>query len=86
VNHFAAPEFWQAFENLPDNVQVLARKNFELLKATPKHPSLHFKKTGRFWSARASLGYRALAVEDNNDLVWFWIGGHDKYLQIIKAS
>jgi hypothetical protein len=44
-------------------VQQLADENFALLKSNPQHPSLHFKKVGRFWSARVGLQYRALAVE-----------------------
>jgi hypothetical protein len=35
---------------------------------------LQFKKVGRFWSARVGLRYRAVAVEADGDLVWFWIG------------
>jgi hypothetical protein len=34
-----------------------------LLKENPRHPSLHLKKVGRFWSARVGSRYRALAVE-----------------------
>jgi hypothetical protein len=42
--HKATQRFWTALENLPASVQNTARKNFELLKDNPKHPSLHFKK------------------------------------------
>lgn len=48
---------------LPKPIQELADRNFALLKSNPKHPSLHFKNVGRFWSARAGISYRALAVE-----------------------
>jgi hypothetical protein len=57
-----------------------------LLKNNPRHPSLQFKKAGRFWSVRASLGFRALAVLDGENYVWFWIGPHDRYIQIIKGG
>jgi hypothetical protein len=46
VNHFATPEFWLHYRRLPDAIKELADKNFELLRADPKHPSLHFKKIG----------------------------------------
>jgi len=40
---------FQFILNLPGHVQRLARKNFELFKANPRHPSLGFqKKGGRF--------------------------------------
>jgi hypothetical protein len=61
----------------------LADKNFELLKENPKHPSLHFKKVGQFWSARVGLAYRALGVEVNDDILWFWIGNHDEYDKLL---
>ena len=61
----------------------MADRSYDLLKANPTHPSLHFKKVGRFWSARVGLHYRALAVESENDLVWFWIGSHADYDQLL---
>lgn len=44
MRHFASPSFWELYEELPATIQELADKNFELLKADPKHPSLHMKK------------------------------------------
>jgi hypothetical protein len=79
MKHFAAASFWDAYDKLPEAVRDLADKNFALLKQDPAHPSLHFKKVGRFWSARVGLRYRALATEVDGDLVWFWIGSHADY-------
>lgn len=58
---------------------MLADKNFALLKSDSTHPSLHFKKVGRYRSVRVGLRYRALAVEVGDDLIWFWIGSHADY-------
>jgi hypothetical protein len=44
VKHFASPQFWRLYRQLPADVRDLADKNFRLLKADPKHPSLHFKR------------------------------------------
>ena len=82
--HRATSRFWESLEKLPEDVQILARKNFSLLRANPQHPSLRFKKVGKFWSARVGLNHRALAVEDGNDFIWVWIGTHDEYQRIIK--
>ncbi|MEM8534472.1 MAG: hypothetical protein AAGF95_26745 [Chloroflexota bacterium] len=82
--HRTTPRFWECFEKLPDPIQNLARKNFELLKQNIQHPSLHFKKTGPFWSARVGLNYRALAVEDGADFIWVWIGDHNEYDRLIQ--
>jgi hypothetical protein len=38
----------------------------------------------RFWSARVGLRYRALAVEDDDGLVWFWIGSHAEYDAFVR--
>ena len=76
MNHFATADFWDCYQRLPAAVQRIADRNFERLKADPYHPSLHFKQAGRFWSARVGLQYRALAVRDGDDMIWFWIGTH----------
>jgi hypothetical protein len=44
---------------------------------------LHFKKIGRFWSARVGGHHRALAVEAADGLVWFWIGTHADYDKLL---
>ena len=85
MRHFANPAFWEAYARLPDTIRALADKNFALLKENPQHPSLHFKKTGRYWSARVGIRYRALAAETDGDLVWFWIGSHADYDALIKG-
>ena len=81
--HRTTPRFWTQFDRLPPATQRLARKNFRLLKRNPAHPSLQFKKVGRFWSARVGLTHRALAVEDGADFIWVWIGNHDEYERLI---
>jgi hypothetical protein len=53
------------------------------MKQDPRHPSLHFKKVGRFWSVRVGAHYRALAVDAPNGLVWFWIGSHADYDRLL---
>lgn len=82
--HRATRRFWSSFANLSEDVQDLARKNFALLKVNPQHPSLHFKKVGKFWSARVGLAHRALAIEDGNDFTWVWIGTHDEYNRLLR--
>jgi hypothetical protein len=82
--HKATRRFWNGLESLPDHVQRLARKNFDLLKVNPQHPSLHFKRVGQFWSARVGINYRALAVRDGEDFIWVWIGTHDEYDRMVK--
>jgi hypothetical protein len=84
--HRTSGRFWNLFANLPESVQTVARKNFELLKADPSHPSLHFKKVGKLWSVRAGLNHRALAVKEGADFIWVWIGPHDEYRRLINQQ
>jgi len=84
MNYFASRDFWHCYNSLPDDIQKLANKSFAFLQTDPAHPSLHFKKVGRFRSARIGLQYRTLAVEVDDGLLWFWIGDHAEYEQIIK--
>ena len=79
MRHFADPLFWENLNRLPEDIQALAHKNFELLKANERDPSVRLKKVGRFWSARVGKDYRALAHERSEGLQWFWIGPHHEY-------
>jgi hypothetical protein len=79
VKHSASSRFWDAYEALPANIRARADDAFATLKRDPSHPSLHFKKVGRFWSASVDLRHRALAVQTEDGFLWFWIGDHAGY-------
>ncbi|MGB9179233.1 MAG: hypothetical protein WCB68_08290 [Pyrinomonadaceae bacterium] len=83
MKHYASPRFWQHYQKLPPAVRALADKNFQLLKADPNHPSLHFKKIGKIWSVRVGAHYRALGYDKQEGIVWFWIGSHADYDKLI---
>lgn len=83
MNHFASPDFWFHYRQLPPEIRELADKNFELLKQNLRHPSLRLKKVGIFYSARVGLHYRVLAKERSEGLVWFWIGHHSEYDRLL---
>jgi len=79
--------FRQAFEQLPPQPQRQARQAYRLFQQNPYHPSLRFKQvhaTKPIYSVRAGLGYRALGVRDNDDIIWFWIGSHADYDKLIS--
>ncbi len=84
MKHYASPDYWGCLEALPREVQELARSKFELLKQNPRHPSLHFKTVGEYRSVRAGLHYRALGVEVPDGVLWFWIGSHAEYDQLLS--
>ena len=59
-----------------------------MFQSDPRHPGLHFKSIHSslpIFSARVGLGYRAVAVQDGADLVWFWIGSHADYDRLLAS-
>lgn len=84
MKHVAAPQFWECHGTLPQRVRELADKCYALLKENPQHPSLHFKRIGQYWTVRVGLRYRAIAIEEGDTLVWFWIGSHADYDKLIS--
>lgn len=76
MTHHASPAYWACYRVLPASTQVLADKAFARLKTDPRHPALHLKRVGTFWSVHVGLRHRALGVECPNGVLWFWIGTH----------
>ena len=68
----ASHEFWECYQQ------------FALFLEDPRHPSLHLKPLGGFWSVRVSGSHRALAAREGNEFFWFWIGSHDEYERLIE--
>jgi mRNA-degrading endonuclease RelE of RelBE toxin-antitoxin system len=85
MRHLATNSFWAAYQKLPPQIRALADRNFALLKENPRHPSLHFKRIGGKWSVRVGLNYRALGVESDQGVAWFWIGTHAEYDALIRS-
>jgi hypothetical protein len=61
MTHHTTADFWECYARLPEAVQRLADGNYELLRANPHHPSLHFKRVGRLvvgasWDRLSSVG------------------------------
>jgi hypothetical protein len=87
VKHHASSRFWSCYEALPVAVQQLADRAYGQLRVDPRHPSLHLKRVGRFWSVRVGVRHRALAVQlTKTEWVWVWIGTHAQYDQLVKQS
>jgi hypothetical protein len=77
--------FWEQFNRLPKNIQVTARRRFSLWRREPFHPSLHFKRIGKgVWSVRINDDYRAMALRERDEIIWFWIGPHATYDRLLS--
>lgn len=84
--HYTTYRFWECYNALPEAVQRTADRCYELLKTDPTHPSLHFKKVGKYWSVRVGGGYRALGIEVEKGILWFWIGTHAEYDRLMRQQ
>ncbi len=81
----ALPEFWNHYLALPEAIQRRADKQFALLSANPRHPSLQLKPVGMFWSARVTNSFRALAIREGDVFIWFWIGPDEEYMRMLES-
>ena len=80
--------FRDAFRELPEHVQRAGRRAYAQFARDPHHPGLDFKRIHAarpIYSARVSLGYRALGVMDGDEVVWFWVGKHADYDRRLRA-
>lgn len=79
--------FWDAYDSLPPTLRQQADKQFALWLKDSSHPSLRFKKVGEnLWSARVDRSHRALARWRDDTFIWFWIGTHDEYEQLLADT
>lgn len=79
--------FRKVFAKLPASIQQQARESFARFSQNPYHPSLHFKRihsTQPIYSARISLSYRTVGVLEGDTIIWFWIGSHEDYDNLLK--
>ena len=86
MKHRASTRFWRLYRALPQEIQQLADRGYQMLLQDPRHPSLHFKRIGKVWSARVGLHHRALAAERNEEIVWIWIGTHAEYDLLLRRN
>lgn len=88
MNPFTVKSYLKSYKGLPKKIQRDADRKFDLWKKNPFHPSLNFKCVNteyNIWSVRVTMDYRALAVRNEKSVIWYWIGDHNKYEQLLKA-
>ncbi len=66
-----SPNFRKLFKDLPQEIQSLAAEKYKLWKSNLRHPSLHFKPVGKYWSVSITREYRALCVCTEKHLFGF---------------
>ena len=77
--------FWTYFDRLPGEIQARAREKYRLWQRDPFHPPLQFKLlVNHVWSVRIGPFHRALARRSHGLVVWFWIGTHEEYNNLVQ--
>jgi hypothetical protein len=87
VNSRTTERFRRSFDQLPEHIQHRARLAYDVFRDDPYHPSLQFKKvhaTRPIFSVRVGLAYRALGIREGDAMIWFWIGSHADYDQLVS--
>lgn len=88
MNSVRTERFKKAYSVLPSHIKKAAQKTFKIWKANPAHPGLHFKKIHKkqeVYSIRITIDYRALAVKSEETFIWFWVGNHHEYDELISS-
>ena len=79
--------FRKLYENLPEQIRELAKQAYSQFKSDPYYPCLHFKRVHSsqpIYSVRITKDYRAVGIQQNNEIIWFWIGSHSDYDKLTK--
>lgn len=79
--------FRDAFSRLPEPVKERAREAYRRFAENPGHPGLRFKRVHArepIYSVRVSKNYRAVGIREDDTVIWFWIGSHADYDDLIS--
>ena len=79
--------FWKCYTYLPATIRKQAKKAYKQFQTDPYYPSLHFKQvhsTRPIFSVRITKDYRAVGIIHGADIIWFWIGSHSEYNNLLK--
>ena len=82
-------QFRKLLAQLPKDIQKQAKEAYLQFEKEPYHPGLRFKRVHSkrpIYAVRISRDYRALGVQRENELIWFWIGSHADYDKILKEK
>jgi hypothetical protein len=72
---------------LPVHIRRQAKDAYRLFRQDLAHPGLHFKQLipdPPTYSARVGIGYRAVGVRRDGTIIWYWIGSHADYDQLVR--
>jgi hypothetical protein len=79
--------FWSCYNELPEEIKKEAKKAYNLFIKDPYSPGLRFKRihsTRPIFSLRITRDYRAVGIKQDENMIWFWIGSHSDYENLLK--
>ncbi|GAB6888983.1 hypothetical protein JCM13304A_24870 [Desulfothermus okinawensis JCM 13304] len=79
--------FRKLLAQLPKQIQKQAKEAYIQFEKNPYHPGLRFKRVHSklpIYSVRISRDYRALGIQRDGEIIWFWVGSHSDYDNILK--
>jgi len=79
--------FRQALAALPTAIRNQAATAYQRFRNNPHHQGLRFKKvhpSEPIYSVRINVDYRAVGILRDDVILWFWIGKHEEYEQLLK--
>ena len=79
--------FRKLLAQLPKEIQKQAKEASLQFENDPYHPGLRFKRVHSkqpIYAVRISRDYRALGIQRDNEIIWFWIGSHSDYDKTLK--
>ena len=86
ISH-TSERFRKALAALPKQVRHQAKEAYKQFKQNPFYPSLRFKRihsTKPIYSVRINVEYRAVGIQNENEIIWFWIGSHEDYEKLLS--
>lgn len=84
MKHAATDGFRERYERLPVPVRRLTDNGFAIIRQYPRHPLLRLLTFDDYVSMRIGSRHRALAVQENDTLIWFWIGTYTEYRRLFE--
>lgn len=89
MNSKTTSRFRKCYSVLPGEIKKQAKGSYKLFIKNPYHPSLHFKRVHShrpIFSVRISMDYRAVGIQQNNEIIWFWIGSQREYEKLLMSQ
>lgn len=75
--------FWKCYRKLPKHIRKEARKAKESILSKSSLQKGTFYPSN-FFFAYISKDYPAVGIQQNNQIIWFWLGSHNDYDNLLK--